>query len=270
MTVKILSAAGFDGSGGAGITSDVKIFSKYKILGLSAVTAMTAQNPDKVYAVEPVSEAFFELQLKAVFDYFSVDAVKIGLVYNESQSSILSGFLKKYGTKIVVADPVYISTSSADLTGGKYPDFLMPLLKRATVVTPNIMEAELISGMEIKDINEMKAAARAIMEKNPGIGNIVIKGSHLIEKSRKDKILNMALNSRGDFFVYESKRIKLDKEVHGTGCMFSSCLVSRLALGETLEEALVSSEKFVAEAIKRFKKIPDNRRDKNIYIAANI
>ena len=116
----------------------------------------------------------------------------------------------------------------------------------------------------------MKKAAKAIREKIPEIGNIVIKGSHLIEKSREDKILNMALDSKNDFFIYESKRQKSEKEIPGTGCMFSACLTARLAMGDNMETAMSVSEKFVAKAKKGLKKIPDNSRDKSIYIAANI
>ena len=171
MTLKILSVAGFDGSGGAGITSDAKVFSKFKIFGLSAVTAMTAQNPDNIYMVEPVSDAFFSAELNAVFGYFSVDAVKTGLIFNENQSLILFSFLKRYSPKTVVIDPVYVSTSGKMLTKKSgYPGFLTPLFKYATVIAPNIKEAELIAETEIKDLKGMKLAAKIIRKKLPDTG----------------------------------------------------------------------------------------------------
>lgn len=271
MTLKILSVAGFDGSGGAGITSDAKIFSKFKALGLSVVTAMTAQNPDNIYMIEPVSEAFFAAELNAVFDYFSVDAVKTGLILNKNQSLILDGFLKKHNTKTVVIDPVYISTSGRKLTEkSDYPGFLIPLFKYATVITPNIKEAELISGIRIKDLREMKLAAKIIREKNTGIKNIIIKGSHISEKSGEKKIFNVLLDSKNKFFISESKKLGIGKEIHGTGCAFSACLTSLLARGIKVEDAFVETEKFVSKIIRGFKKIPDNTPEKKIYITGNI
>ncbi len=273
MTLKALSVAGFDGSGGAGITSDVKIFSKLKLFGLSAITVMTAQNPDKIYKAEPVSNDFLTAQLKSAFGYFSVDVVKIGLVFNEDQSSILAGFLKKYKPKTVVLDPVYISTSGKLLTaqsGSGYPGSLLPLFKYATAVTPNIKEAELISGIMINGQNKMKIAAKIIRERIPGIKNIIIKGSHIFEKSDGGVIKNVVLDSKNKFFVHESKILKTGKQIHGTGCAFSACIASYLGLGMPIESAVLESEKFVSGIIRGTKKIPDNSPDKNIYIVGNI
>jgi Hydroxymethylpyrimidine/phosphomethylpyrimidine kinase len=269
--LKILSVAGFDGSGGAGIISDAKIFSKFKILGLSAVTAMTAQNPDNIYSVEPVSDAFFSAELNAVFGYFSVDAVKTGLIFNESQSLILERFLKKYNPKTVVIDPVFISTSGKKLTAESgYPGLLAPLLKYATVITPNIKEAELISGTEIKNVEGMKNSAKIIRKKFPEIKNILIKGSHIIEESDVKKIFNIILDSNDNFFISETKRLSFDKEIHGTGCAFSACLASLLAKGAKIEYSLTETEKFVSKIIRDFRKIPDNTPEKKIYITGNI
>lgn len=270
--IKALSVAGFDGSGGAGITSDAKIFSRLKIFGLSAITAMTAQNPDNIYGIIPVSEGFFDMELKAVFDYFKVDAVKTGLIACEEQSLILSEYLKKYMVKIVVIDPVYISTSNKRLImkDSSYPDFLMPLFKLATVITPNIMEAELISGEKIDNLNGMKKAAKRIKENMPGIKNVVIKGSHINANLNKGKIYNIILDSGNHFFVNESERIELDKKIHGTGCAFSAALTAYLAKGLKIEEALVKTETLVSKFIKGFRNIPDNSGDKHIYITGNI
>ncbi|MHB1660804.1 MAG: hydroxymethylpyrimidine/phosphomethylpyrimidine kinase [bacterium] len=271
MTLKVLSVAGFDGSGGAGITSDAKIFSKFKILGLSAITAMTAQNPDNIYRIEPVSEGFFLEELKAVFDYFAVDAVKTGLIFNEGQSFILSKFLNQYEPKLVVVDPVYISTSDKLLAAkSNYPDFFMPLFKNATVITPNTLEAELISGINIKGLNGMKKAARIIRKKIPEIKNIIIKGSHISEGTNENKIFNIILNSKNEFFIHESKRLKIDKKIHGTGCAFSACLTAMLVKNMKIEDALLETDKFVAKIIAGLKKIPDNTAEKRIYITGNI
>lgn len=271
MALKILSVAGFDGSGGAGITSDTKIFSKFKIFGLSAITAITAQNPDSIYKIKPVSEDFFSEELKAVFDYFAVDAVKTGLIFKESQSLILSRFLNRYKPKVVVVDPVYISTSDKLLTGkSDYPDFFMPLFRNATVITPNIYEAELISGINIKNLNGMKKAAKIIRKRIPEIKNIIIKGSHILEGTNENKIFNIILNSKNEFFINESKRRKTDKQIHGTGCTFSACLTGMLANNIKIEEALRETDKFIAKIILGIKKIPDNTAEKKIYISANI
>ncbi|MFW0884878.1 hydroxymethylpyrimidine/phosphomethylpyrimidine kinase [Candidatus Acidulodesulfobacterium sp. H_13] len=270
-TVKALSVAGFDGSGGAGITSDAKIFSRFKIFGLSAITVMTAQNPDNIYLAEPVSDAFFLSELNAIFDYFVIDVVKIGLIFNERQGLILSKFLNKYKPKTIIVDPVYISTSNKVLTGeSAYPDFLMPLFRYATVITPNICEAELIAGMDIKDIEGMKTAARVIRKKIPEIENIIIKGSHLSKKSDRNKIFDIVLNSKNEFFICSGNRLELKKEIHGTGCAFSACLASQLANGVEIKEALNYTEKFVNKIIRELSKIPDNDSEKDIYITGNI
>jgi hydroxymethylpyrimidine/phosphomethylpyrimidine kinase len=271
MALKILSVAGFDGSGGAGITSDVKIFSKFKILGLSAITALTAQNPDNIYKVEPVSDVLFYDELKAVFNYFSVDAVKTGLIFNENQSLILSRFIKKYGPGTVVVDPVHISTSKKRLTEEScFPEFLSPLFAYATVITPNIKEAELISDTEIKDLKGMKLAAKKIRKKYPGIKNIIVKGSHVSEKFRENKIFSVMLNSQGEYFVWEKRRLTFEKEIHGTGCAFSAYLTVMLANSLRIEEAVLETEKFVTKIINGLKKIPDNSSEKKIYITGNI
>jgi hydroxymethylpyrimidine/phosphomethylpyrimidine kinase len=271
LTLKILSVAGFDGSGGAGITSDAKIFSKHGILGLSAVTAMTAQNPDKIYKIERVSDVFFSAELEAVFEYFKIDAVKTGLIYDDGQSSMLSGFIDKYGVKILVVDPVYVSTSNSIIVDkNRYPDFLTPLFKHAAVITPNIKEAELIAGTEIKNLEEMKNAAKIIRKKFPEIKNILIKGSHISEESEENIIKNLLLNSKNEFYIYESKRINTGKQVHGTGCAFSGCLASYLALGMKTESAVAETEKFISKILKDIKKIQDNSQEKINYITGNI
>jgi hydroxymethylpyrimidine/phosphomethylpyrimidine kinase len=271
LTLKILSVAGFDGSGGAGITSDAKIFSKLGIFGLSAVTAMTAQNPDKIYKIERVSDVFFSAELEAVFEYFKVDAVKTGLIYDDRQSSMLSGFIDKYGVKILVVDPVYVSTSNSIIVNkNRYPDFLIPLFKHASVITPNVKEAELISGTEIKNLEEMKNAAKIIRKKFPEIKNILIKGSHINEESGENVIKNLLLNSKNEFYIYESKRINIGKQVHGTGCAFSGCMASYLALGIKMESAVAETEKFISKILKDIKKIQDNSQEKINYITGNI
>ncbi len=271
MALKILSVAGFDGSGGAGITSDIKIFSKRNIFGLSVITAMTAQNPDNIYKIEPVSDVFFSAELNAVFDYFSVDAVKTGLIYNGRQSSILSGFIGKYGIKTLVVDPVYVSTSNSIIVDKNgYPDFLTPLFKYASVITPNIKEAELISETEINDFKGMKRAAKIIRKKFPEIKNIIIKGSHIFEKSEGDVIKNILLDSKNEYFTYESKIINAGKQIHGTGCAFSACITAYVASGMKIEYAVAETEKFISKIIRNIKKIPDNTSEKKIYITANI
>ncbi len=271
MTLKILSVAGFDGSGGAGITSDAKIFSKQGIFGLSAVTAMTAQNPDKIYKIEPVSDIFFSSELQAVFEYFKVDAVKTGLIYDDRQSSVLSGFIDKYGVKTLVVDPVYVSTSNSIIVDkNSYPDFLTLLFKRAAVITPNIKEAELISDTEIKNFDEMKSAAKIIRKKFPAIKNILIKGSHIAEESEENIIRNILLNSKNEFYIYENKKVNTGKQVHGTGCAFSACLASYLASGMKIESAVAETEKFISRILKDIKKIQDNSPEKINYITGNI
>ncbi len=270
--IKILSVAGYDGSGGAGITSDSKIFSSLGIYGLSATSALTAQNPQSIHEVLPIPDKFFEKELKAVFEYFNIDAVKTGIISGTRQAEILARLIKKYKARILVVDPVFISTSNKKLTGGidSYPELLFPLFARATVITPNIKEAGLISGIGIKDEESMRAAAYAIRRLFPGIGNIVIKGSHLEGGIYKDRIFNILLDSKNHIYSINGKRIITKRELHGTGCAFSGALVSFLAMGLSEREAVRAADKMVKKFIRNSGKIPDNSGDKKIHIIGNI
>lgn len=270
--VKILSVAGYDGSGGAGITSDAKIFSGMGIYGLSAITVMTAQNPSGVNEVKAVPCSFFEKELKAVFDYFSVDAVKAGIIPDRKHSVILARYIKKYGVKTFVVDPVFISTSGEIFFNGKnkYPDFLAPLFKYATVITPNSREAEVISGMNINNAAEMVIAAREVRKKFPSVKNIVIKGSHINEDGAGERsITNILLDSNDGIFTFGGRRIRTDKEIHGTGCAFSAVLTACLAKGMDIRSACVVSDDTVAGFIKNCVKVSENLRDRKIYCLGN-
>ncbi|MHB1694106.1 MAG: hydroxymethylpyrimidine/phosphomethylpyrimidine kinase [bacterium] len=269
---KILSVAGYDGSSAAGITSDVKIFSKLGIMGLSAITVLTAQNPDDVYKIIPVPEDFFDYELKAIFDYFKIDSVKIGLIGSERQSIILADYIIKYNITNVILDPVLISTSGIRLGNNIDINFLKPLLNTATAITPNISEAELISGHIIEDINSMKEAAITIKKKYNKIKNVIIKGSHLINMANtaNDEITDLFLNDNNEFIIYKKKRINLDKQIHGTGCAFSAMIAALLTKGINCKRALDETEIFVGKIIENYKIVPDNSKNKKIYITANI
>jgi hydroxymethylpyrimidine/phosphomethylpyrimidine kinase len=344
---KILSVAGYDGSSGAGITSDAKIFSKLKILGLSAITVLTAQNPDNIYKITAVDDDFFDYELKAIFDYFKIDSVKIGLIGSERQSVVLAGYIKKYNIKDVILDPVLVSTSGVRLrdTGDIKPDnyacaadnanvcadsstdadaaeaeaeakivgnsrnkngnnctgkfgagYLESLLNIATVITPNINEAEIISGLEIKNVDCMKDAAAAIKNQYRCIKNIIIKGSHLRgsqsggittdadfnNENRRinnavrngccedEEITDLLLTENNEFAIYKKRRIAIDKQIHGTGCAFSAMMAALLTKGINPYDALNKTEIFVEKLINNYKIIPDNSKNKKIYITANI
>jgi hydroxymethylpyrimidine/phosphomethylpyrimidine kinase len=308
---KILSVAGYDGSSGAGITSDAKIFSKLNILGLSVISVLTAQNPDNIYKVITVYDDFFDYELKAIFDYFKIDSVKIGLIGSERQSIILAGYIKKYNIKDVVLDPVFVSTSGVRLVGdsahnninnGDYAygncdaDYIKPLLNIATVITPNINEAEIISGLKIKNIDCMKDAAVAIKKQYRSIKNIIIKGSHLRgsqcnsmmvdtnfnNKNRcihnaaqndyreEEEIVDLLLTESNEFAAHKKRRIAVDKEFHGTGCAFSAMMTALLTKGMLPYDALIKTEIFVEKIINNYKIIPDNSENKKNYITANI
>jgi hydroxymethylpyrimidine/phosphomethylpyrimidine kinase len=292
---KILSVAGYDGSGGAGVTSDAKIFSKLNILGLSVISVLTAQNPDNIYKITAVDEDFFNYELKAIFDYFKIDSVKIGLIGSERQSIILAGYIKKYNIKDVILDPVFVSTSAVRLGDA---DYLEPLLNIATVITPNINEAEIISGLEIKNVDCMKTAAAAIKKQYRCIKNVIIKGSHLRgsrhsgitmgavnNKNRRisinnavrsdscegdEEITDLLLTESNEFAAYKKRRIVTDKQIHGTGCAFSAMMAALLTKGINPYDALNKTEIFVEKLLNNCQIIPDNSENKKIYITANI
>lgn len=238
---KVLTIAGSDCSGGAGIQADLKTFSAYGVFGMSVIAAVTAQNTQKVIDVQDIAPDIIGKQIDAIYEDIEVDAVKIGMLSRCEGVKIVASKAKEYGMKNMVVDPVMVSKSGYFLMK---PDTIDTLLKElvplSTVITPNIPEAEVISSMKIKTLEDMEKSAKVIYEMGPK--NVLVKGGHLTSDATD------VLYDGKEFTYYKSQRINT-KNTHGTGCTISSAIASNLALGMNIKEAVESAKKYITQAI---------------------
>ena len=236
-----LTIAGSDSSGGAGIQADIKTMTANGVFAMSAVTALTAQNTTGVTDILESTPLFLEEQLDAVFTDIFPDAVKIGMVSSAELIAAIARKLKQYGAKRIVVDPVMVATSGAKLLRDDAIETLKrELLPLAAVLTPNIPEAEILSGRTITDAAGMEAAARAISET---YGCAVLrKGGHQINDA--DDLLWR--DGAGKWF--RGKRID-NPNTHGTGCTLSSAIASNLAKGYGLDEAVERAKAYISGAL---------------------
>ena len=236
-----LTIAGSDPSGGAGIQADIKTMTAHGVYAMSAITALTAQNTTGVKSILESTPEFLAAQLDCVFTDIFPDAVKTGMVSSTALIEVIAAKLRQYGAKNIVVDPVMVATSGSRLISedavGALCEHLLPL---ATVLTPNIPEAELLSGMEIKDAGGMERAARAISERY-GCA-VLCKGGHQINDA--DDLLWR--NGAGRWF--RGKRIATSN-THGTGCTLSSAIASELAKGLDLDGAVERAKAYISGAL---------------------
>ena len=239
---KALTIAGSDSSGGAGIQADLKTFSAHGVFGMSVITAVTAQNTVGVFAVENISPDIISKQIDAIFEDIEVDGLKIGMVSIPETINAIANKLREYSPKNIVLDPVMVSKSGFHLLEPKARESLIKeLIPLATIVTPNIPEAEVITGMEISNLDDMKKAAIIIYDLGPK--NVLIKGGHL-----KDDATDVLFNGK-EFKLFKKERINT-KNTHGTGCTLSSAIASNLAKGDDVEDAVFKAKEYINIAIK--------------------
>lgn len=235
-----LTIAGSDSSGGAGIQADIKTMTMLGVYAMSAITALTAQNTTGVTAVSEVTPKFLEQQIDAVFTDIPPDAVKIGMVSSAELIETIAHKLKFYGAKNIVVDPVMVATSGAKLIDDNavetLKNFLFPL---ATVITPNIPEAEKLSEIEIKTADDMEKAAKIIFE-NYGCA-VLCKGGHSLNDAN-DVLFD------GNVKIFNGKRISTDN-THGTGCTLSSAIAAGLAKGLTLSDSISAAKNYLSGAL---------------------
>jgi len=238
---KVLTIAGSDSSGGAGIQADIKTIAAHGMYAMSAVTALTAQNTSGVYAILESSPEFVGQQMDAVFTDIFPDAVKIGMVSNAGIIGVIAERLRFYKAVNVVVDPVMISASGGKLLSddscSALIDALFPL---AAVITPNIYEGEAICGFPIKNKKDMLRAAKTINASRPC--GVLVKGGH--RKRDADDLLYH--NGRGRW--YHGGRID-NPNTHGTGCTLSSAIACRLAEGRSLEDSVALAKEYLTGAI---------------------
>ncbi|MDD2402089.1 MAG: bifunctional hydroxymethylpyrimidine kinase/phosphomethylpyrimidine kinase [Clostridia bacterium] len=239
---KVLTIAGSDSSGGAGIQADIKTFSAHGVFGMSVITAVTAQNTQGVFAVQDITKEVIQKQIQAIFEDIEVDAVKIGMVSQIDSIKIIAEELSKYHAEKIVLDPVMISKSGYNLL---QPEAKLALIEKllpiATVITPNIHEAQAITNIEIKNVDDMKKAAHLLYDMGPQ--NVLVKGGHL-ESDAVDVLFDGK-----EIKYFRSKRINTPN-THGTGCTLSSAIASNLALGFAMAESVKRAKDYITMAIE--------------------
>ena len=238
-----LTIAGSDSSGGAGIQADLKTFQAHGVFGMSAITAVTVQNTQKVYDIQEIEPWIVHDQITCLFADVKIDAVKIGMVYSIELIKAIARALKAVNPPSVVLDPVMISKSGYPLLNQDARDVLVDnLFPLAEVVTPNIYEAEALNGKKINTVDEMKNAAQEIL--NLGTKKVVVKGGHLKEDRATD-----VLYDGKEYKELHSHRVKT-KNTHGTGCTFSSAIAANIALGKKFFQAVSLAKEYITGAIE--------------------
>ena len=236
-----LTIAGSDSSGGAGIQADIKTMTAHGVYAMSAITALTAQNTTGVQGIFEVTPEFLAQQLDSVFTDIRPDAVKIGMVSSAALIAVIADKLKEYHAKNIVVDPVMVATSGARLISEDAVDALKEkLLPMAAVLTPNIPEAEVLSGMSIRSADAMEKAAAHISRAYRCA--VLCKGGHQLNDA------NDLLYREGQSRWFYGKRID-NPNTHGTGCTLSSAIASNLAKGKGLDEAVEGAKAYISGAL---------------------
>ena len=236
-----LTIAGSDCSGGAGIQADLKTMTMNGVYAMSAITALTAQNTTGVKAIQESTPDFLKQQIDAVFEDIYPDAVKIGMVSSCELICVIADRLKYYNAKNVVIDPVMVASAGSSLMKQNAVQTLIKeLLPISTLVTPNIPEAQVLSGMTIENKEDMIAAAKRIGDSYHCA--VLLKGGHSINDA------NDLLYADGELHWFEGKRIN-NPNTHGTGCTLSSAIASNLAKGFTLTESIQRAKDYISGAL---------------------
>jgi hydroxymethylpyrimidine kinase/phosphomethylpyrimidine kinase len=245
---KILTIAGYDPSSGAGITRDLDVFFSLGLHGLSVLTAIVIQGPTGVQALHPLPVQQFTPLLDVSGKGIELDGVKIGIVWDEAHCREIAAFLSGRPNVPVVIDPITLAKNDTPLITEKgLSSLITDLFPLAAVVTPNITEASAITGKTIVGPDDMKEAARAILTMGPRA--VIIKGGHL-----EGEPMDILFDGQG--FLFHGKR-RVQKTVHGTGCMFSSAIASFLALGYPLKQAFLATQTFMTAMLDESYRIDD-------------
>ena len=246
----ILTIAGSDPTGGAGIQADLRVLEKHGLRGSSAITAITAQTPKKFISIYPIPADVLTQQLSAVSEDVQFDAIKVGMIATVANVQAIIFFLKRMVNVPIIIDPIIDSSTGYPLLeAAALPIFEQNLLPLATVVTPNLMEAGTLAGMRVSNVDTMIAAAKTIHENIRKMGGgreklltIIVTGGHL--------------NDRSTDILFDGKDITriegeiVNAELHGSGCLYSSAVVSNLVLGDSVKEAAIKAKNYVTENLK--------------------
>jgi hydroxymethylpyrimidine/phosphomethylpyrimidine kinase len=242
---RVLTIAGSDSGGGAGIQADLKTFAALGCYGMSAITALTAQNTVGVQGIHAVPASFLKAQIQSVMDDIGADALKIGMLHEPGIVEVVAWAIDHYNIRQVVLDPVMVATSGDRLIAQETVQVLVrELFPRVTVVTPNLDEAQLLLGQAIANAQALDAAAQGLLAM--GARAVLLKGGHLAS----DEVVDVLVQAQGPTRRLASARIP-SRNVHGTGCTLSSAIAAHLALGHGLEEAVVLARTFILSAIEQ-------------------
>jgi len=241
----VISIAGSDSGGGAGIQADLKTFAALGCYGMSVITVITAQNTKGVTAVHAVPTPFVRAQLEALFEDIGADAVKIGMLHSGEMVETVAEQLQKHQAKNIVLDPVMAAQSGEALTSEEAIDAMKKhLLPLVTVLTPNLPEAAFLLNREVNNLEDMQQAVHDLAAF--GNGSVLLKGGHLKGNDTTD-VLYIGPEDRS--VLLEGERIRT-RNNHGTGCTLSSAVASFLAIGFSLEEASKSAKKYTNETLR--------------------
>jgi hydroxymethylpyrimidine/phosphomethylpyrimidine kinase len=238
----LLTIAGFDPCCGAGTVADLKTFAAHGCYGVAAITSMTVQNTQGIEAVHNTPSAELRGQLEILVQDCDIAAVKIGMLGNRGNAVVIGEFLDAHKFPHVILDPVMKSSSGTELLdagGVKY--VASELMKRASVFTPNVPEAEILTGLEIKDVSAMEASARKLLEM--GAQAVIVKGGHM------ERAVDVVFDG-SELVQLGGDRVKTEN-MHGTGCTFASALTAQLAAGRGLIEAATLAKAYVTKAIEK-------------------
>ena len=241
---RALTIAGSDSGGGAGIQADIKTFTALNVYGMSVITSITAQNTQSVIGINDIPTDFVELQIDAVIGDIGVDAVKTGMLSNKLIILSVAKKIKQYGIEKLVVDPVMRAKGGDSLLKNEAEvalrDELLPL---ALIVTPNIPEAEVLSGIKVRSVEDMEHAAKKINALGPK--NVLVKGGHL---DSTDEAIDVLFDGK-EFHKYRAPRINT-KNTHGTGCTYSAAICAGIAKGFHVLDAVEDAKEFVTQAIR--------------------
>ena len=241
----VLTIAGSDSGGGAGIQADIKAISANGCFAMSAITAITAQNTFTVTDIHPIPISTLIAQIDAVISDLGTDAVKIGMLHNSETIIAVAETLKKYDIKNIVLDPVMISTSGKKLLEDDAINTLKEvLIPMAKIITPNIPETELLLDTSIKNQADLPAFAKELSQRFNNI-SVLLKAGHMTEDELGDVFYNA---EKDKIITLKSQRI-YTKNTHGTGCTLSAALASQLALGKEMNTAVIEAKKYINESI---------------------
>ncbi|WP_242254476.1 bifunctional hydroxymethylpyrimidine kinase/phosphomethylpyrimidine kinase [Bacillus cereus group sp. BfR-BA-01379] len=242
---KALTIAGSDSGGGAGIQADLKTFQELGVYGMTAITAITAQNTLGVQGVYPVPLEGITEQLNSIGTDLTPDAVKLGMLFSSEIIQSVAEHIKKFGWNNIVLDPVMIAKGGASLLQQEavqaLKEYLLPV---ATVVTPNVPEAEVLTGMEIYNVEDSKEAAKVLHEL--GAKYVLMKGGHA--EYQGSEVIDLLFDGE-TFIEFRSERIP-SKQTHGSGCTFASAVTAGLAKGYSIEGAVQEAKRFISIAIE--------------------